>query len=784
MQDLEKFKNEMNLSGKNVYVGHRYKPKMFGEWDNTQIYEPLSIVQYQGNSFTSRQYVPSGIEITNEEYWASTGNYNAQVEQYRQDVRNLENNVNNLNDEVINARSGFDTLGDRLDGIDQVTGINVVETYGVDNTGSVDVMEILGSKMVNDTHLYFPDGRYLIGTHQNIENVKNLKITFSENAVIVDDFNVPVKAESSGGTTVDVFAPVGVTFVGCENLKINRLNISTPRTLKNGRMNANDKLLFEYLELRIPVFSFENCKGLVIDKIILDGYTGPSTSQYMPMNEEMTTDEIMKDYFIRFAHCESVKIKSTVINEDTGSGEIIGFYKCLGLSLGESHHDKGQGRSTFWTLYKVIDCENVEINNTNDIKTDTPGSLIDISGKNIVFNNVDVGMYTTTSWGAYALIDITKEWGVSSGNTENITINNISADGRGLIETHFSSADGSDKPWLDEQLTIDRVIVNNAKVSNMPWKGHSAFDVSSIKNTTINTLRAENIATLVKATPFFKGNKSDLYVNDFSVGVGSDHTIIQTNGHTVFENGVFYRTSTVPGSLYITNTRSEEINMYLDLSSKVTFKNTRFENIAVQITSNVEFIDCDFYNVTFKFPDSELIKPIVTFTGGNITLIGDSFTRFGLIDSPTKSPKELIFNGTKISGDFYDGAGEGLIRLSQGDTKLAMENVDINVRRVTVNGELFIGNHGLIIMKNEQSFEMRNSKNKLTITVDTGVPNSISLYNNLLDGERSVVHQGTASGFTFTAYNNMVIMPLEDAATKNTENGGVSNIGGNHTIVV
>ena len=115
MQDLDKFKNEMNLSGQNVYVGHRYVPKIMGDWDNTQIYEPLSIVQYQGNSFTSRQYVPSGIELNNEEYWVSTGNYNAQIEQYRQDVVNLGNDVNNFNGEVITARNGEENLKARLD---------------------------------------------------------------------------------------------------------------------------------------------------------------------------------------------------------------------------------------------------------------------------------------------------------------------------------------------------------------------------------------------------------------------------------------------------------------------------------------------------------------------------------------------------------------------------------------------------------------------------------------------------------------------------------------------
>lgn len=71
------------------YVGARYVPLFKGEWDKTQTYEPLCIVQYQGNSYTSVQYVPTGVDIANEEYWALTGNYNAQVEQYRSDVKTL-----------------------------------------------------------------------------------------------------------------------------------------------------------------------------------------------------------------------------------------------------------------------------------------------------------------------------------------------------------------------------------------------------------------------------------------------------------------------------------------------------------------------------------------------------------------------------------------------------------------------------------------------------------------------------------------------------------------------
>lgn len=70
------------------YIGARYVP-LFAEpieWDKTQQYEPLTIVTHEGNSYTSRQFVPTGIEIDNEAFWALTGNFNAQVEQYRKEV--------------------------------------------------------------------------------------------------------------------------------------------------------------------------------------------------------------------------------------------------------------------------------------------------------------------------------------------------------------------------------------------------------------------------------------------------------------------------------------------------------------------------------------------------------------------------------------------------------------------------------------------------------------------------------------------------------------------------
>lgn len=70
------------------YVGARYVPLFADpiEWSKETAYEPLTIVIHEGNSYTSRQAVPKGIDIANDEFWALTSNYNAQVESYRKET--------------------------------------------------------------------------------------------------------------------------------------------------------------------------------------------------------------------------------------------------------------------------------------------------------------------------------------------------------------------------------------------------------------------------------------------------------------------------------------------------------------------------------------------------------------------------------------------------------------------------------------------------------------------------------------------------------------------------
>lgn len=118
------------------YIGARYVPLFMGDWDITADYEPLSIVQYQGASYTSRQSVPHGVPITDTHYWAVTGNYNAQVEAYRQEVFTFDGriteNAGDIDDIQTTIGSSFDTA-------------HTITDYAANVDASIeDVEEIIG----------------------------------------------------------------------------------------------------------------------------------------------------------------------------------------------------------------------------------------------------------------------------------------------------------------------------------------------------------------------------------------------------------------------------------------------------------------------------------------------------------------------------------------------------------------------------------------------------------------------------------------------------------------
>lgn len=79
------------------YIGARYVPLIDGDYDASKTYEPLTVVLGDdGNSYTSKTFVPAGTSLSDTTYWALTGNYNAQVESYRAETANVKNDVDDL----------------------------------------------------------------------------------------------------------------------------------------------------------------------------------------------------------------------------------------------------------------------------------------------------------------------------------------------------------------------------------------------------------------------------------------------------------------------------------------------------------------------------------------------------------------------------------------------------------------------------------------------------------------------------------------------------------------
>lgn len=92
------------------YIGSRYVPVFADpiEWDNHRSYESLTIVTHDGESYTSKCNVGPGVDITNTRYWAKTGAYNAQVEQYKNEVKDLSSQVSGFASDNAEFREKID----------------------------------------------------------------------------------------------------------------------------------------------------------------------------------------------------------------------------------------------------------------------------------------------------------------------------------------------------------------------------------------------------------------------------------------------------------------------------------------------------------------------------------------------------------------------------------------------------------------------------------------------------------------------------------------------------
>lgn len=163
------------------YIGARYVPKFSdvnnGEWDNSYSYEPLTIVKYGNDFYTSKIPVPVGAAISDPTYWVLTGNYNGAISSLNDRVTVLENNMQYVVAErsmisAVDAKVGDIIISENSYSGDGHISYWLVATGTGDGYLSITLSNGLCASLIHDSNIYvhdvgaFPDGN-------NCENAIN-----------------------------------------------------------------------------------------------------------------------------------------------------------------------------------------------------------------------------------------------------------------------------------------------------------------------------------------------------------------------------------------------------------------------------------------------------------------------------------------------------------------------------------------------------------------------------------------------------------------------------------
>lgn len=195
------------------YIGARYVP-LFAEpldWNSSTAYEALTIVYYAGNSYTSRQAVPKGIDITNTKYWALTGNYNAQIEAYRKEVQahdgKITQNAKDIATEVTNRIAADSTLTNNLNA--EITRAKAAESTLTTNLNA-EVTRAKAAESTNASNLTnYINKNKAIKIYCPYDS--SLAINHTANIVITDKVGVIDCGQGMVSATVNQLKALGVT---------------------------------------------------------------------------------------------------------------------------------------------------------------------------------------------------------------------------------------------------------------------------------------------------------------------------------------------------------------------------------------------------------------------------------------------------------------------------------------------------------------------------------------------------------------------------------------------
>lgn len=380
------------------YTGARYVPKFANpvRWDNKREYEALTIVTYYNNSYTSKKPVPAGVDITDSDYWVVTGNYNAQVEEYRQVVEEYHNDVEKalgMTTTIIDLGSfkPFDDLGRLINNLINEGYYSFVLPRGeyelkttIDSNGNSFSLRGEGYVRVLVTQ----------GTQLFIHDNQNIRL---DNLVFVSSGDLD-KDNAQG--IIDIRR---CSHVYINNCTMNALSGSYIALRECNYTTINNCSLTNNASRKSPAIWVNKCNGLTIDSCyiannFLDGMiiAGDNSDRVTIVNSEFTKNGISEDEYLSGALGASGIYSSASLSNFTVNNSVLAYNGENGIDL----------------LCPVKGCNITDNNISNNELSGivfgtsvTPYDIEDVvvSGNKFINNGKNKTEYAPTAWGHSAI---------------------------------------------------------------------------------------------------------------------------------------------------------------------------------------------------------------------------------------------------------------------------------------------------------------------------------------------------------------------------------------------
>lgn len=368
------------------YIGARYVPKFYknssgtAEWRSGVIYEPLTIVTYNGNSYTSKKAVPAeiGDPSANSEYWVATGIFNEQL--------------NDLSNRVSTFESSLNDLGDEIAKINKKTNWYYPEQFGAVGDGETDdtaAIQAMFDAMPLDSMAVFTAANYLISDTIVVSH-HDLRVS----GIVRSEYCTNIHTTATNGVAFKVtgygFSVNDITFSAVEKSTngVTLLDLDADTSIRDGNIDAEFRnCCFLNAQTAFAIHGrnvrANNClfSNLYIGLHMLQTVIDTDNRGYVVTDSRFHSTTIVVKYEVN----NNRKNKNTVIQNN-----FCDMCDCLFTGKSGGHVIKG---NTFSTMNNPLQDSMMII--TPDILSDS--DIMDVISDN-VFNGKN---YTGTGYGIW-----------------------------------------------------------------------------------------------------------------------------------------------------------------------------------------------------------------------------------------------------------------------------------------------------------------------------------------------------------------------------------------------